>query len=176
MTCTASNAELMERASVGDVEAFAEVYDRLAPTMLALIRRVLGSPSDAHDVLHDVFIEAWRNVRGYDVERGSVVAWLAVRARSRALDRRARLAQQKSSYAVLPGAAASLPPSERELALQQALARLPPQVRETLELTYFEGLTATELSTRMHVPEGTVRSRISRGLSALKDMLEPTTE
>lgn len=171
MTCAPSDAELMERASAGDVAAFAEIYDRRAPAVLALLRRVIGDRAEAEDLLHDVFLESWRSIRSYDAERGSVRAWLFVRARSRALDRRARLAQQSVSQGLLP-MAADLPPSEYALAVQQALATLLPEVRETLELTYFEGLTAPELSARMQVPEGTVRSRLTRGLAALKHVLD----
>lgn len=175
MVSTRPDAQLMERAGAGDVEAFAEIYDRHAAAVLALVRRVLGDRGDAQDVLHDVFLEAWRSVRDYQSERGSVRAWLVVRARSRALDRRARLVQQSSSYAALP-VIDCVQPSERQLAVQQALAKLSPHVRETLELTYFEGLTAPELSQRMNVPEGTVRSRLNRGLDALKHMLQPNPE
>ena len=176
MVSTRSDAELMTSARAGAVEAFADIYDRHAPAVLALLRRVLGDNVDAQDILHDVFLEAWRSVHSYDAARGSVRAWLAVRARSRALDRRAQLSKQASSHAALVTATASVGPSERDLAVQGALAKLSPDVRETLELTYFEGLTAPELSARMNVPEGTVRSRLNRGLAALKHMLQPSTE
>jgi len=171
MTSAPSDAELIERACAGNVAAFAEIYDRQAPVVLALLRRVIGDRVEAEDLLHDVFLEAWRSIRRYDAQRGSVRAWLLVRARSRALDRRARLAQQSASHRLLP-TAAELPPSEHALVVQQALATLPPEVRETLELTYFEGLTAPELSARLQVAEGTVRSRLHRGLAALKHVLD----
>jgi RNA polymerase sigma-70 factor (ECF subfamily) len=175
MASSRTDAELMECARGNEVEAFAEVYDRHAPSLLALLRRILGTQVDAQDILHDVFLEAWRGVRSYDAQRGSVGAWLAVRARSRALDalgvldQRTRLAHKHPSHAAPLTAA----PGERELAVQQALQKLSPHVRQTLELMYFEGLTAPELSERMNVPDGTVRSRLSRGLAALKHMLQP---
>jgi len=175
MSSTLTDVHLMERAGCGDVAAFAEVYDRHASAVLALLRRVLGSTADAQDVLHDVFLEAWRSVRAYEPARGSVRAWLMVRARSRALDRRARAARQPDAHAnadALPATADRLQPTEQQLAVRQALAKLSLDVRATLELTYFEGLTAPELSARMQVPEGTVRSRLNRGLDALRHMLQ----
>lgn len=165
----------MERAGTGDVDAFAEVYDRHAAGVLALLRRVLGRSEDAQDILHDVFLEAWRSVRAYESARGSVRAWLLVRARSRALDRRAQLGRESDNHASLP-IRDHVPPSERQLAVRQALSKLPAHMREALELTYFEGLTAPELSLRLNVPEGTVRSRLTRGLDALKLMLQLWTE
>ena len=170
MTPVLSDTVLMELAGRGDVAAFASVYDRHAPTVLALLRRMLGSSSDAHDALHDVFLEAWRSVRAYDPTRGNVQAWLLVRARSRALDRLADKAR-RASFRLTPLMATHAPPNEQQLAVRQALAKLSPRVREALELTYFEGLTAPEASERMNLPEGTVRSRLHRGLDALKDML-----
>lgn len=160
----------MELAARGDVAAFASIYDRHAPTVLAQLRRMLGSSSDADDVLHDVFLEAWRSIRAYDPARGNVQAWLLVRARSRALDRLS-LAARQASFRLTPPMATRAEPSEQQLAVRQALAKLSPRVREALELTYFEGLTAPETSERMNVPEATVRSRVHRGLGALKIML-----
>ncbi len=158
----------MERARHGDVAAFAELYDRHAPVVLALMRRILAS--DAQDLLHDVFLEAWQSAREYDPARASVRAWLLVRARTRAVDRLRRQQRERNVHLLLP-VRCHEPVDERQLAVRHALARLEPSVRETVELTYFEGLTAGEVSERMRTPEGTVRSRLARGLSHLQEVL-----
>jgi RNA polymerase sigma-70 factor, ECF subfamily len=160
---------LMERARHGDVTAFAELYDRHAPVVLALMRRILAR--DAHDLLHDVFIEAWQGARDYDATRASVRVWLLVRARARALDRLRRQQRERNVRVLLPTRRAHDPIDERQLAVRQVLARLEPHVREALELTYFEGLTAGEISARTGAPEGTVRSRLARGVSHLQEAL-----
>lgn len=159
----------MELVRHGDVAAFAELYDRHAPVVLALMRRILAT--DAQDLLHDVFVEAWQSAQAYDPARASVRVWLLVRARARALDRLRRARCEAQVHVLLPARRAHEPTSERQLALRQALARLEPSVREALELTYFEGLTAREISDRTHTPEGTVRSRLARGLSHLQEVL-----
>jgi len=171
-----SDVELVQRACGGDVDAFAELYDRHAGTVLALTRRILGAQAsgDADDLLHDVFLEAWQRVREYDPTRGSVRVWLLVRARSRALDRLDRHLRERTAHSALSrqaGARGAYPPTERQIALRQALATLDPSVRLALELTYFEGLTAGEVSDRLHVPEGTVKSRLARGLENLQQVL-----
>ncbi|MET0283302.1 MAG: sigma-70 family RNA polymerase sigma factor [Polyangiales bacterium] len=165
----ALDVALMERARHGDVAAFGELYDRHAPVVLSLMRRILAR--DAHDLLHDVFIEAWQSAREYDPQRASVRVWLLVRARARAVDRLRRHQRERNVHVLLPTRRAHDPISERQLAVRQVLARLEPSVRETLELTYFEGLTAPEVSRRMRTPEGTVRSRLARGLSHLHEAL-----
>lgn len=169
----ASDVALMERACRGDVDAFAGIYDRHAPAILALLLRMLGAEPEARDLLHDVFLEAWRSVRTYDPGRASVRTWLFVRARSRALDRMGRRGREDEARRSLApariaagdGAATASP--ERRLAVRRALDGLDPDVRETLELTYYGGLTAAEIGERMAVPVGTVKSRLARGLKKL---------
>jgi RNA polymerase sigma-70 factor (ECF subfamily) len=167
--------ELMQHAQKGQVEAFAALYDRHSPVALALAMRILSSPTDAQDLLHDVFIEAWQSVREYDPSRASVRTWLLVRMRSRALDRVYRRGRERLVHRALapvsPSVSAAAPPAERGFALREALAGLEEGVRSVLELTYFWGLTASEISARIDVPEGTVRSRLARGLSRLEQTL-----
>jgi RNA polymerase sigma-70 factor (ECF subfamily) len=167
--------ELMQRAQDGHVESFAALYDRHAPVALALAKRILSSLVDAQDLLHDVFIEAWQGVREYDPKRASVRTWLLVRTRSRALDRVYRRGRERlvhrSLAPVSPSVADAAPHAERSFALREALAGLDDGVRSVLELTYFWGLTASEISERIDVPEGTVRSRLARGLSRLEQTL-----
>jgi RNA polymerase sigma-70 factor (ECF subfamily) len=170
-----SDLELIRRAKLGDVEAFAAIYDRHAATVLALGKRILASLGDAQDVLHDVFLEAWQSVRDYDSERASVRTWLLVRMRSRALDRIGRRALEQRVQHSLPPSAAALDADaaqpDRRFAVRQALAQLDAALRSSLELIYFGGFTAAEAAQHMNVPEGTVRSRVARGLLALEQAL-----
>lgn len=166
------DSELIARARVGDVLAFAAIYDRYAPRVLAVARRILGAGSDAEDLLHDVFLEAWQCIRDYDPARASVVTWLSVRTRSRAFDRRARRSRERQ---LLRGyqrqAARSSGAAESALATRAALARLDAPLRTPLELMYIAGLTAPEISAQIGVAEGTVRSRLARGLLELERVL-----
>ena len=82
------DVSLISGAAAGDRDCLAALYDRYAPALLAIGRRILGDRREAEDLLHDVFIEVWRQAGDYDESRGSVRAWLLMRMRSRALDRR----------------------------------------------------------------------------------------
>jgi RNA polymerase sigma-70 factor (ECF subfamily) len=174
----AHDSALVERAARGDVTAFAALYDRHAGRVLALITRVLGARSDAEDVLHDTFVEAWLSAGQYDSARGSALGWLLIRARSRALDHKARTrrlsfvdADQALAQRGVPAAV-----SEQQLAVRTGLSRLTPELRSALELVYFEGLTAPEVAAQYGLAEGTVRSRLARGLSALQQFLSPSDD
>ncbi len=172
------DATLMQRAAVGDPSAFAELYDRHAPTLLATALRMLGE-REARDVLHDVFIEAWSHASDYSADRGSVRTWLLVRLRSRALDRlggadRARtcLLDTNDELPASRSSESAQPLAVDRIAVRTALQRLSPEVREALELCYFAGLTLREVAERQGVPLGTAKSRIARGLSALSTLLD----
>jgi RNA polymerase sigma-70 factor, ECF subfamily len=166
---------LMERLRRADRLALGVLDDRYAPALLAAAVRMLGSRREAQDLLHDVFLEAWEHVREYDASRGSVRTWLFVRLRSRALDRlgRAERTLLPAESGTHVGDGAGTASAVDSIAVREALERLPKDVRDALDMTYFEGLTAKEIAERAGVPIGTVRSRLARGLAALGALLRP---
>jgi RNA polymerase sigma-70 factor (ECF subfamily) len=174
---------LISGAAAGDRECLAGLYDRYAPALLAIGRRILGDRREAEDLLHDVFIEVWRQAGDYDESRGSVRAWLLMRMRSRALDRRKAAAFSKRADLPAPEAIAaavgdSHSGEDPELgadrdAVRRALAELPADQRQVLELGYFEGLSSSEIAERVRAPIGTVKSRVAAALSKLRQGLLP---
>jgi RNA polymerase sigma-70 factor (ECF subfamily) len=173
---TDDDSALLARMARADQVALALLYDRYAPRMLAAAVRILGASREAQDLVHDVFIEAWEHARQYDAARGTVRAWLFVRLRSRALDRLGREGRPRE-HCVAESMAAAVARQERTpdadefFTLKQAFERLSPEVRRALDSTYFEGLTAKEIAERDGVPEGTIRSRLARGLAELSALL-----
>lgn len=173
------DAALVAGIAEGDRVALARLYNRYAPTLLAVGQRMLGGPREAEDLVHDVFIEAWRRASSYDPRRGSVRAWLLVRLRSRALDRRrARSGQPISidSVARLEERAAegedpALAPDRA--AVRRALETLSIEQRAVLELGYFQGLSTSEIALRTGAPIGTVKSRLATALARLRAGLNP---
>ena len=170
--------ELLAEAAGGSVDALAALYDRYAPLMLGVARRMLRDPAAAEDLVHDVFIEAWRNADRYVGARGSVRTWLLVRLRSRAFDRlrseqlRQRKREPGLGVAVVGEAAHdSLQRAPDRQLVVEGLARLDARQRETLELAYFQGLSAREIAERTQAPVGTVKSRLAAGLSRLRQLV-----
>jgi RNA polymerase sigma-70 factor (ECF subfamily) len=166
---------LVHAMARGDAAALALLYDRYAGYMLALAQRIVGRGAEAEDVIHDVFLEAWRHAANYDSARGSVKSWLLLRTRSRCLDvqKSARVSRQvtgldDSWLAELGNASVDGAATPDRARIRKVLVALPPEQREVLLLGYFEGLSSSEIAERVGVPVGTVKSRVAAALAALR--------
>ncbi len=171
---------LLQQMARGDGEAFRRFYDRYASLVFTFAIRLLGSRSDAEDLLQEVFLQVWRQAQSYSPERGSPEAWLITMTRSRAIDKlrslRRRDERPLSPDDLLPleGERQIAPPthaSEAKLTLQGVLAKLPEAQRTVLELAYFDGLTQSEIASHLREPLGTVKTRIRAGLERLRGFL-----
>lgn len=170
------DAHLMALAARGDTDALAQLYDRHVAVMLALARHLLRGKGEPEDLVHDVFLEAWRHSAEYDRTRGSVRAWLVLRTRSRAIDllRSARVARSVGDPGgVLGDAASSRGLEDPEFgpdraALREAVAALPEDQRKVLLLGYYRGLSSSEIAAEIGVPVGTVKSRVLAALTKLR--------
>src|SRR5262245_40105256 len=89
--------ELIREIARGSSPALGQLYDRHAGLLLRILTRILGNPDEAEDVLHEVFLEIWERAGDYEPTRGSVRAWLVMRARSRGLDRLRALGRARTA-------------------------------------------------------------------------------
>lgn len=162
----AADAALLLRVAAGDQQALAAVYDRHSGLLLGLGVRLLNNRAEAEDVLHDVFVEAWKRAADFDPARGTVRTWLAMRMRSRCLDRQKSPRVARSvEYDTSEAARTAAPEQDPLLRLQrqrvrEALATLSNDQRTVVELAYFHGLSTNEIAARTGVAQGTVKSRL----------------
>jgi RNA polymerase sigma-70 factor (ECF subfamily) len=170
---------LLEGVAHGDPAALRVIYERCAGRALAIALRVLGTRSEAEEVVQEVFIQVWNRATEYDAGRGSVLAWILTIARSRAIDRlRSRGAQARATAAVDFDQASVQMPSElaeeRQLRarVNSALGALPAEQRRAIELAYFEGLSQSEIANLTGDPIGTVKTRVRLGMSKLAGLLD----
>jgi RNA polymerase sigma-70 factor, ECF subfamily len=155
--------------AAGDRGAVAVLYARHVRSLLVLARGMLKSPQEAEDLIHDVFLEAWRRSADYSEERGTVRAWLFMRARSRALDRLKSTGPARAVLKEQPLTASA--PSYDERRLRELLSKMPETQQQVLVLGYFEGLSTAEIAERLEIPVGTVKSRTRAALGALRNVL-----
>jgi RNA polymerase sigma-70 factor (ECF subfamily) len=179
-------AALIARIARGDRDAFSRFYDDFAPTAFGLIRRVLRDPQAAEEVLQEVFWQVWRDAPQYDARRGSPVAWLLMRAKTRAIDKLRSVRRREQTF-VMPVdeaiARRDEPPAENPGVAAEsrglvaaALAKLPDAQRRVVELAFFEGLTQTEIAAQLGEPLGTVKTRARLALDRLRDVLRGDRE
>jgi RNA polymerase sigma-70 factor (ECF subfamily) len=174
--------ELMSQTAAGDAEAFAELYDRLASRVFGLIVKVLGTRRGADDVLQEAFWKVWRTAGEYDPARSSPPVWIAMIARSMALDHRRHASRQAAHEDAARGTAASdampISPSsttshsaEIGIPTNGALSRLPADQREAIGLAFFRGLSHSQIAASQNLPVGTVKTRIRLGMKRLRELL-----
>ncbi|MES1242065.1 MAG: sigma-70 family RNA polymerase sigma factor [Acidobacteriota bacterium] len=166
-------------------EALAELYDRHAPGLLALARRILAHAADtgdAEEVLQEVFLHVWNNAGRYDPARSSVSTWLVLITRSRAIDRlRSRKVVERvheAAHLEDPAADHASPEGlesvflrERRQRVKAELDKLPPEQRQVLEMAFYEGLSQTEIADRAVLPLGTVKTRTLLAMKKLRSAL-----
>jgi RNA polymerase sigma-70 factor (ECF subfamily) len=172
------DVDLVRRAAAGDGAAVLSLYDRHAPSILALAIRILGSRDEAEEVVQESFVRVWQDAAGYDPARAGFRAWICTIARNRALDLLRRRGTAHRARADIDVPEASVPPDviasdgESAAKVRAALASLPEAQRKAIELAYYEGLTHVEIASRTKTPLGTVKTRILDGMRKLRGLLE----
>jgi RNA polymerase sigma-70 factor (ECF subfamily) len=172
-----SDEDLLELvATRRDEPAFDELYRRYARAVYGVVRRLIGDHARSDDAAQQAFINAWRWAAGYRRERGPAAGWLFAIARNAAIDTlRSRASTIHSEVPDLPDQ--ELEPDERALAGEQAFRvhaavdTLPGHEREVIELAYYDGLSQSEIATRLGTPLGTVKTRTRRALAHLATCL-----
>jgi RNA polymerase sigma factor (sigma-70 family) len=172
-----TDEELLDRVAGGDETALAELYDRFSRVTYGLAVRVLRDRALAEDAVQEAFLAVWRTAASFDARRGSASTWVLTLVHRRAVDlvrrEERRRADPLDDAPVASGEATDETAEVREQrrAVQAALAKLPTDQREALELAYYGGLSQSELAEKLGVPLGTVKSRMFAGLSKLRDLL-----
>jgi len=171
-------AMLIAAIAAGDDAAFRQVYDLRAGRLYGIALRITRQGPLAADAVQDAFLELWRNAGRFDARRGDPDVWLASLVRYRALDIARRLHREVPSDDLPEPVDTDPDPLERMVtssdtaALRECLDTLKPDRRTLLSLAFLDGLSHSELAARLHVPIGSVKTWIRRGLHSLRVCLE----
>jgi RNA polymerase sigma factor (sigma-70 family) len=165
----------------GDERVLAEAYRRLSPLIYTLALRSLGERTAADDVTQEVFIRAWKSRTTYRPEAARVPAWLIGITRNAISDAlsarsRQRHLEQVAIHLVTDptgGRDTGLVDEVAErLTLDEELQHLGDPQQEIMRLAFYEDLTHDQISSRLNLPLGTVKSHIRRSLTRLRNRLE----
>lgn len=147
--------------------------------MKAYMMRRGADSATAEDLAQETLLTVWRRAALYTAEKGSAATWIFTIARNLRIDRLRR----EVPWQALPDShaeeASSEPPPDATLDRQQAdaavraaLDTLPPDQREVIVLAYIEGLSHSEIAARLHIPVGTVKSRMRIAYQKIRAALE----
>jgi len=188
-----ADARLVDRVARGESRALELIYDRYSRGVYSLALRLLGDTAAAEEVVQETFLKLWRQPGAYQPGRGRLLPWLLGVAHHHAVDmlRRRQLEQRHRASANSPNGEGlsdfldnlGLSSSDEDpqlrtgtfdqrIAIERALAALPVEQRVPLELAYYRGMTQYEVATLLHVPLGTVKTRMRLGLQQLRKVPE----
>lgn len=181
-----NDVELLKAVAAKDEAALGHLYDRYRLILFGVLVRILNSREEAEDVLQEVFLQVWRRAADFDENRGRPFTWLVTLARSRGIDRLRSLAARErvavaganeaSESEQVSDAATDAIRSEQRDVVNSALSQLPEEQKRPLMLAYFDGLTQSEIATRLGAPLGTVKTRMRSGMMKLRELLSTRGE
>lgn len=165
--------DLLPRCRAGDEVAWRELVTLHSRKVFGLAYRFTGRVDEAEDLTQEVFVKVYRTLDRYRETEGSFPAWLMAVARNHAIDhyrrRKEEMLRRADDPQVLEHMAASvehpiagLERQERARLVHRGLRALPPELRLPLVLCDLQGLPYDEIATALHLPLGTVKSRINR--------------
>jgi RNA polymerase sigma-70 factor, ECF subfamily len=173
-----ADEELMELVDAGDTRAFEVVFDRHGGAGYSLAYRMCGRRALAEDIVQEAFLSLWRSGSGYDRTRGSVRSWVLSAVHNRAIDAMRRAGAKAGRDVSDEGIAERLKAPEAPDAevlrrdearrVRSALAELPPDQRQVIELAYFGGLSHSQIADVLELPPGTVKGRMRLGLTKMR--------
>jgi RNA polymerase sigma-70 factor (ECF subfamily) len=164
----------------GNKSALVALYDRYSRLVYTIAWRILNSGPEAEDLTQEIFLNLWQK-SAYNPTRGSLSRFLSTVTRNRAIDHvRSGRNRRRILKGLTPRPAVddfSLPEAqaaqgERSHRVREALQALPDKQRDLLWLSFYHGLSQSEIASHTKIPLGTVKSRMRQGLLNLKAALQ----
>jgi RNA polymerase sigma-70 factor (ECF subfamily) len=173
---TYTETELLQGLQSHDEHAFGFLYDHYSKALFSIILQIIPQQELAEDVLQEVFVKIWQNIKLYDASKGRLYTWMLNIARNQSIDRtRSKEFNNRSKTTELSetvynnrqGTEANID----DVGLKKTLSKLPEESRRLLELAYYQGYTQEEIAKILNIPLGTVKTRIRATIIQLRKIL-----
>jgi RNA polymerase sigma-70 factor, ECF subfamily len=179
-----SAEDLLGRVAAGDRSAFSELYDRIAPRVFGLVKRLLRDHAQSEEVTQEIFLEIWQSASRYEPNKGGAMSWVLTMTHRRAVDR-IRASQASRDRDAKIGIRDWAPETDTvaehvEITIENervksAMQRLTELQRQAVTLAYYGGYSHSEVAEMLSVPIGTVKTRLRDGMIRLRDELGVTS-
>jgi len=167
--------ELIASLRKKDDEAFSYLYEHYSGALYGVIKQIVGDAELGNDVLQETFVNIWRRIDSYDESKGRLFTWMLNVARNAAIDKtRSKGFQQSQRQIPLDGEAVqpSVRPGIDDYGLKKLILKLKDEQRLLIDLSYFQGYTHEQIATALHIPLGTVKTRIRSALTQLRALMQ----
>ncbi|UBM57247.1 RNA polymerase sigma factor [Marinilongibacter aquaticus] len=167
-----SEDELVLALKKNQRSAFEYLYDNYSAALFGVISRVIKDEEKAADILQDVFLKIWKNVKQYEPGKASLFTWMMNIARNAAID---LYRKEKNKYHTDIEQEVKVIDRDKQeqieestMDLKDLVDKLKPERKELLDLVYLQGYTQKEAAEKLNIPLGTAKSRIRTALQDLK--------
>jgi RNA polymerase sigma factor (sigma-70 family) len=172
-----SENELVDLLKSGSKQAFDYLYEKYSGAIYSVILSIVADQEYANDVLQETFVKIWKQSASYDANKGRLYTWMIQIARNSALDlvrtKKFQVSKQNRELpeAVYEQGVAGINPDS--IGLRSVVGKMKQEHRELIELSYFQGFTQEEISEKLNLPLGTVKTRLRAALIQLRKMYIP---
>lgn len=173
-----SETELISSLQRREQSAFSYLYDQYSGALYSVIHNIVTETEIANDVLQEVFVKIWKQIESYDSSKGRLFTWMLNISRNASIDMlRSRQYQHTKKNQELNDnvyeSAGTVSDSTDNIGLKKIVNKLKEDQRVLVELSYFQGYTQDEISKMLNVPLGTVKTRLRKALSELRNLMYP---
>jgi RNA polymerase sigma factor (sigma-70 family) len=172
--------ELIALLKSGDASAFNYLYDHYSGALYGIIFRIINNNELAEDVLQEAFVKIWNSFQSYDATKGRLFTWMLNIARNLSIDTiRGKSYKKQTKIQNTENAVINASDNNNEsdrfdaLGIRKQVTLLKEDQKQIIDLAYFEGFTQNEISQKLGIPLGTVKTRMRAAIFELKKILQP---
>lgn len=167
--------ELVAALRNKDDQAFNYLYEHYSGALYGVIKQIVADAELSNDVLQETFVNIWKRMDTYDASKGRLFTWMLNVARNAAIDKtRSKGYQQSMKQIPLDGEVMqpSVRPGIDDYGLKKLILKLKDEQRLLIDLSFFQGFTHEQIATALHIPLGTVKTRIRSALTQLRALMQ----
>lgn len=174
---TYTQEELIALIREKNQKAFSYLYDNYSKALFGVISNITNDTEEAEDVLQNVFVKIWNNFASYDEQKGRLYTWMLNIARNMAIDstrskhEKVKNKIQEATDSVYHKNNLFVENSSHEnIGLQNIVNNLKDDQKQIIDLAYFQGYTQEEISQKLNLPLGTVKTKVRQAIITLREL------